>query len=355
MGKIAGLGIAVLVAAVAGAVVYAGKATVTVRLPVQPVSLDVTVTGGRDSGYFPTRQVTLNLSETMRWPASPAEAGTYATGQVTFVHYSDCTQLCYGEYMLPAGYEVLSTTGVAYRTLAEVHWKPGTISAPVGIRAEVPGPAGNSGPHTIVQTRLWPGWMVPDNATAITGGISRLTHKVSRSDVDTALSSLYARLQSEVQGAMVLNAGVLVFAEDGLPVYTYALDHAIGDETPWFTAWMTATLSANGFSDRQARSLIAGALPAHVGAVQAAYSIESMSSDGDVRLRGTASAFTVQSADPATWQRRLASMSVDQARTELLRAFPGAQVDIRTWGSPLLPAAPGRISVVFEPLPSYRA
>jgi hypothetical protein len=356
MGTSARLGATGLILAVVlgGAIAYGGVATVTVHLRPALVSAQATVTGSRDSGYFATRQVTVEISDSVRVPTSPAEAGTYATGEVVFSHYSACTNQCAGMYMLPAGYELLSRSGVAYRTLAEVWWKEGTISRPVGIKAELPGPAGNTGPHTIFETRLWPGWMVPDNPRPITGGTSRLTHVVARADVDAALATLYGRLQVEVQTAIALNASVLVFAVDGAPRYTYVTDPPVGTVTPTVTVTMTATLSANGFSDKQARALIAGALGPHSGQVWVRYATD-LSPNGDVRLRGNAVAFGIAAPDPHAWQKRLASMRVDAAKSELLSAFPGSEVDIATSGSPWLPAAPGWINVVFEPLPSYPA
>jgi hypothetical protein len=357
MGRGAGLvAVGVLLsAALGGVVMYARGATIVVQLPPKLIQSQATVTGGRDSGYFPTRQVTVDVSERLRSAASPAEAGTYATGQVVFSHYSGCTHECWNRYMMPAGYELLSRGGVAYRTLADVWWKDGTISAPVGIRAEVPGPAGNAGPHAIFETRLWPGWMVPDNPKPITGGTSRITHRVTQRDLDDALASLYQKLQPEVQNAMRVNASVLVFTEAGTPRYTYTVDHAVGDETPFFTATMTASLSANGFSDKQARAMFASSLGSHDGQVWVSYAIDELAPNGDVRLRGAAAAFGIASPDPRPWQKRLASMRVDAARNELLKAFPGAEVQIQTYGVPWLPAAPDRIKLVFEPLPSYPA
>ncbi|HKW60222.1 MAG TPA: baseplate J/gp47 family protein [Candidatus Dormibacteraeota bacterium] len=356
MGRIAGLSavVAVLVGVVAGAVVYAGKATVTVRLPVRPVSVETTVDGSRDSGYFPTRPVTVMVSDTMRSTASSATVGTYATGEVVFLWLSRCGGSC-PTLRVPSGFQVQTDSGIVYRTLREVLFNGSSASPPVRVRAEVAGPSGNVPAHAITRTRVAPGYMAVDNGKPISGGTSRQTHVVLQSDFDSVLTALVGRLQSEVQSAMVLNAGDLVFEEDTSPRYTYTSDHAVGDETPLFTVTMTATLNANGFSDRQARALIAGALRSHVGPVQVSYTIERLSDDGDVRLHGTATGFTVPTPDPQPWQRRLASLRVDQARAELLRAFPGAQVDIRTWGAPWLPAAPTRIAVVFEPLPSYPA
>jgi hypothetical protein len=346
---------AVVAATVFGGLAHPRTATVTVELPPRLESVVTPIDGSRGSGFFPTRQVTVSVSDTVRVPTSPFEAGTYATGSVVFSHYSGCTRECWGMYEMPAGYELLSRSGIAYRTLADVWWKEGTISAPVGIRAEVPGPAGNTGPHTIFQTRLWPGWMVPDNPKPITGGTSRITHRVAQADIDGVLAPLHDRLQTEVQNAMAVNASVLVYQPDGTPRYTYTTDHAVGDETPAVTVTMTASLSANGFSDRQARALIAAAMPSHIGPVRTSYMIWRMSPDGDVRILGFASAFTVATPDRATWQRRLASMTVAQARAALLDAFPAAEVDIKNSGAPALPAEPDRINLVFEPLPSYPA
>ncbi len=354
IGRIALTG-AVTAAVLLGGLVHPRTATVTVALAPRLESVVTPIDGSRGSGYFPTRQVTVSVSDTIRVPTSPFEAGTYATGQVVFSHYSGCTHDCWGMYEMPAGYELLSRTGIAYRTLADIWWKEGTISAPVGIRAEVPGPAGNAGPHMILQTRLWPGWMVPDNPKPITGGTSRMTHRVAQADIDGALATLHDSLQSDVQSAMRLNASVLVYEPDGTPRYTYTTNHAVGDEAPTVTVTMTAALSANGFSDAQARERIAEWMPSHVGPVRTSYVIESMSPDGDVRLLGFASAFTFTTPDRATWQRRLASMTVDQAKAALLDAFPGAEVDIKNSGAPALPAEPGRINLVFGPLPSYPA
>lgn len=338
-------------------------ATVILGIPAQRVQADLTLTGGPAEGVLPTQTLTVTVTDTLAGAASPATVGsTFATGEVVFTFHSSCTRECGTIRMrVPPGSDLFTDAGVHYVTLAD-EWF-GTTSSPVPVRAVLPGTSGNTGAGTIVNFGYneAPGLAVT-NPHAIIGGTDRQTHVVSESDLDNLAHAVTAEAITDAKSAMRIKAGGLGYALAGTPSLTTTSSDAVGTETQTFTVTTTATLKAVAFYDSATRGQLKYAVlekvqPDHVltkDSVETEYSVDSVTADGEVLIRGTATAFVIPRISIDRLQSRLAGLDVAQARKVIAEAVPSSTVRIQVWPAWVsrLPSLPDNIAIEVESLPA---
>jgi hypothetical protein len=343
---------AVCLVAVAGTVLVSETATIVLSLPAHLVQAKVTLTGGRDSGDLPTRKLTVRVTDSLEGRASRTTVSTFASGEVVFTWYSQCTSQCSGlSLRVVAGADVSTAGGIHYVTLADA-WFTKT-SQPVPVRAVVPGPSGNAGPGTIVKFGSAPTDMGVINPKAISGGASRETQIITESDYDAVLRALVKNVIDHANNAMREKALGWRYAIVGPPDVQVVDDHYVGDEAPSFTITATASLDVNAFSEIRVRSLLVHALSAKVrsdeqmtdDAIRTNYAIDWLKPNGDLLVTGTAVGSAIPRISTGPLKTRIAFMNIRQADSELMRTIPGARVEIHVApdGVPWLPLIPGRI------------
>jgi hypothetical protein len=294
----------------------------------------------------------------MTGSASRATVSTYATGLVRFSWVSSCSGYCPIFLRIPAGTTVATLAGVGYVTLAEAAF-PGGSSGLIPIQAKLPGPSGNAPAGSVVFIPGAFGSLVVTNPKPITGGTSRQTRIIGKTDMESVVGALSNDLIARARASFELSAGASSYAVTAPPDLTLSSDHLVGEEVDSFTVTGAVTLYGTAFSDARARSLLVANLRSRVATgeelsalpAQTSYEITGTKADGSVEVSGDAVGYAIPSIATSMLRSRVARMSLDQARLELARLVPGAVVKIRTSPDqmPFLPMLAARITLYVEP------
>ena len=351
-----GAGFALVLGGATATVVYAETATVAIVLPTHVVTAQVSLA----SPELSTKARHVELTDTVEARASETTLSTFATGYVIFRWFEPCTRDCGPVaigYHVQTGTELVSSTGALYVTTSGAHWQSAT-SPPVRVRAAKPGPAGNTGANTILRTRLFPGYMLVANPKPITGGTSRVTHMISKSDFNQSADLLRDRLIDEVRATLGLTEPGMDYYPASLPTFDAVADHGVGEEVEVFHIRMTASVHAIGFAENRVRQLMRERLSRTLPAghqltsdpVHIAYEVDDVTQDG-IFLHGTVIGyeFVIPQVNAIP---NLTGMTIASAVADLAELFPDADIRVETSnGLPMMPVVAHHIVVKVEPKP----
>src|SRR5438477_3332878 len=351
-----------VVAAALGSLLVMETATIKLTVPASKITATRTITGGQSGRDLTTARIEASVTDTQLGVASAdVVPPAYAGGSVSFT----CNP-CPSSPVVIAQGTVVSTAGkVHYATVTRVQVSSAsasTKSVAVDIRALVPGIGGNVALNTVTVIDTPISGVTVNNPKPITGGVDATTVQViHQSDIDLARFALTTKITQDLNAALGAQAGGLSFAADGQPALVVAADHQIGDKVPTFTMTMTATVGAVAFSESQADALMRTSLNQKIpkgfqlttNPVQTNYVVQHSGANGDVTLKGSATAAIVPNVSEAELKARIKGMRVDAARKQLEQSAPGATIDINVKPSvPWLPLVPDHISLTIVIQPS---
>jgi len=342
---------------VLGSLLVMETATIKLTVPASKITASRTITGGQTGRDLTTTRIEASVTDTQLGVATAdVVPPAYAGGQVYFT--CTCTS---GPATIDQGTVVSTTAKVHYATLARIQLSSTTKSVPVDIRALVPGIGGNVGAAAVSSIDKPISGVTVNNPKPITGGVDATTVQVvHQSDIDLARFALTTKIAQDLNAALGAQAGGLSFAADGQPTLVVAADHQVGDKVPTFTMTMTATVGAVAFSESQADALMRTTLNQKIpkgfqlttNPVQTNYVVQHSGANGDVTLKGSATAAIVPNVSAADLKARIKGMRVDAARKQLEQSAPGATIDINVKPSvPWLPIVTDHISltIVIQP------
>jgi hypothetical protein len=349
--------VAVLAAAL-GSLVVMETATVKLTVPASKIVANRTITGGQSGRDLTTTRIEASVTDNQLGVATAdVVPPAYAGGQVTL----SCSTCPSTPQAIAQGTVVSTTTKIHFATLTRTQVSSGAKSATVDIRALVPGVGGNVAVNTITVIDTPISGVSVTNSKAITGGIDATSVQViHQSDIDLARFALTTKITQDLNAALGAQAGGLSFAADGQPALVVTTDHQVGDKVPTFTMTMTATVGAVAFSESQADALMRTAVDQKIpkgfqlttSPVQTNYVVQHSGVNGDVTLKGSATALMVPNVSAAELKTRIKGMRVDAARKQLEQLAPGATIDISVKPSvPWLPIVQDHISltIVIQP------
>jgi hypothetical protein len=344
----------VLVAAFAS-LSYTETAAVKITVPLQRLETNLALS-------VATQHIEAQAVESQQATTSTVTVNPQAaTGQVVFTLRCSTALPCQATEHVPAGTIVATAKGTSYATDFPAMFI-GSGTATVGVKAVVPGPAGNTGKDTItVIVSKHQAGLTVTNPDALGGGSD--THRgqaIQQSDVDALRAALTAKITSELAAALQAKAQGMDFVLDTPPLLNATTDHAVGDEVPAFTMTMTGTLGAIAFSDPIAQSMMRSALEPMVPAgyelvqepIQAHYDVRP--AGGSTTIVANAVGYAGPKSSQQAFSSKLKGLSVREARNQIQSAFPGSRVDIRLKPLTTLPWLPIiadhiRLTVIAEP------
>ncbi len=358
--------VAAAVGATAG---FAYAETAAIKITATPQRLQASVALNQGGATLAIKHIDVVITETTHVTATGAvsNGGTYAGGQVRFLYACQPVALpCQLPFTLPPGTAVATARGFTYTTLSAATFRvgPGNQYQTVGIRASVPGSAGNTGPNTVtaMQINPRPQFLSVSNPSAVGGGTDGVAvHVIQQSDVDAAQAALAARVTDELGSGILAQANGLAYLVDGPPALDFTSDHAVGDKTPDFTLTMSGEVGAEAFSTSAAQAILRNALQPLVAPgyalsaepVQANYHLMEATGSSGVLIMADAVGYALPNLSTATVRARLKGLSLSDARSRLRHDFPGSSIDIRTkpLALPWLPLVADHISltVVVKP------
>ena len=347
-----------VVAAALGSLLVMETATIKLTVPASKITASRTITGGQSGRDLTTTRIEASVTDTQLGVATAdVVPPAYAGGQVYFT--CTCTS---GPATIDQGTVVSTTARVHYATLARVQVSNTAKSALVDIRALVPGVGGNVALNTVTVIDTPITNVTVNNPKPITGGVDATTVQVvHQSDIDLARFALTTKITQDLNAALGAQAGGLSFAADGSPALVVTNDHQVGDKVSTFTMTMTATVGAVAFSESQADALMRTTLNQKIpkgfqlttSPIQTNYVVQHSGANGDVTLKGSATAAIVPNVSAADLKARIKGMRVDAARKQLEQSAPGATIDIRVKPSvPWLPLVQDHISLTIVIQPS---
>lgn len=345
--------VAVLAAAL-GSLVVMETATIKLTVPASKIVANRTITGGQTGRELTTTRIEATVTDNQLGVASAdVVPPVYAGGQATF----SCSTCPSSPQAIAQGTVVSTTTKIHYATLARTQLSSSAKSATVDVRALVPGVAGNVAANTVTVIDTPISGIAVTNPKAIAGGVDATTAQVvHQSDIDLARFALTTKITQDLNAALAAQAGGLSFAADGQPALTVTNDHQVGDKVATFTMTMTATVGAVAFSESQADALMRTAVSQKIpkgfqlttSPVQTNYVVQHSGANGDVTLKGTATAAIVPDITEAQLKTRIKGLRVDAARRQLEHLAPGAIIDINVKPSvPWLPIVQDHISLTI--------
>lgn len=378
---IAGIAIAFLVVGVA-AYLLLPTATITLAPRSEPIGpLSITIRADPsvsapdpEAGVIPAQQLTFELSASDAFPATGRRVEmTPAVGEVTFENY-DPTE----RNVVPAGSVVRTEGGVAFRTTAAVSVPAGTLVLPevvpgtatIGIEATRPGPEGNvpANSITVVPERENPIFLRVRNAAATSGGSRDEIRRVSRADVEGAVTALDGQVRDQFAAILADPSRVppdtTLFPETQEmtdPVPTSDPTALVGQEIESFELALTATGTVlavdarpvTAVADARIRNDVAEDYELIDGSIEVQPG-EPAVAEGVVEFPVTARASQVRIIDAAALLAQVKGKPIEEARS-VLEDF--GEVTISTWpewvGS--IPTLDLRLSLTVEPVPNPAA
>ena len=348
-----------VVAAALGSLLVMETATIKLTVPASKITASRTITGGQSGRDLTTTRIEASVTDTQLGVASPdVVPPAYAGGQVSFM----CNPCASSPVAIAQGTVVSTAAKVHYATLARVQVSNTAKSALVDIRALVPGVGGNVALNTVTVIDTAITNVTVNNPKPITGGVDATTVQVvHQSDIDLARFALTTKITQDLNAALGAQAGGLSFAADGSPALVVTNDHQVGDKVSTFTMTMTATVGAVAFSESQADALMRTTLNQKIpkgfqlttSPIQTNYVVQHSGANGDVTLKGSATAAIVPNVSATDLKARIKGMRVDAARKQLEQSAPGATIDISVKPSvPWLPLVQDHISLTIVIQPS---
>ena len=196
----------------------------------------------------------------------------------------------------------------------------------------------------------------------------RSTQVIQQSDYDAVSNALTVKLKGELGHALYVESQGRMYVGDSQSLITVSSDHAVGDETPFFTITMSGTLGATAFSEGQANAILMAALKARVPGgqeftndrVQIIFHGRQVGPNSDVLdigkdvlVTGQADGFIIPTLSAPALKSQIRGLSPAEAAQSLQRAAPGSQVviNVSPEAMPRLPLIADHISlaIVVEP------
>ena len=348
-----------VVAAALGSLLVMETATIKLTVSASKITASRTITGGQSGRDLTTARIEASVTDTQLGVASAdVVPPAYAGGSVSFT----CNPCPSSPVVIAQGTVVSTVAKVHYATVTRVQVSSSAKSVQVDVRALVPGIGGNVALNTVTVIDTTISGVTVNNPKPITGGVDAATVQViHQSDIDLARFALTTKIAQDLNAALGAQAGGLSFAADGQPALVVAADHQVGDKVPTFTMTMTATVGAVAFSESQADALMRTSLNQKIpkgfqlttNPVQTNYVVQHSGANGDVTLKGSATAAIVPNVSEAELKARIKGMRVDAARKQLEQSAPGATIDINVKPSvPWLPLVQDHISLTIVIQPS---
>lgn len=263
----------------AGTLIYLlPKATVNVTIATKPLAETLHTTIDTKATAIDTKTSTIpgvlisidkSLKATTK-ATGQQDVGTKATGTVTIANGLDSNS-----HTLPAGTVLQSTNGKQYTLAADTVVPPaslaggavqaGTISA--AVQASGPGDSYNTGPtHFTIPSlsSVAQQFITGTNATAISGGTSKMVTIVTADDIASATDNVTKQLQSGANDDLKAKAESqkLVFLPDAVKTIktSTSADHQAGDQADSVEVTGTGTYSVIAFDEKLQQQLIASLL-----------------------------------------------------------------------------------------------
>lgn len=324
-----------------------------VRISVAPTPVRVTgvVLNGAAPSSLSTTRLEASASESLTVTSSTRQVPpTFATGYVSF--WCSPMTSCPNGYTVPAGTLLGSVSGAQYVTEGAASFPSCQPSSPVVIRAVTMGAGGNTAGGTVLYGAL-PSYIHVHNSGWIGGGYNaRTVPVVQQSDIDSAATTLSARLSTELEAKLRGEAGPLSYLPVGSPAFQTTSDAHAGDASATFTVTVTGSEQGIAFSTGSANTVLRNLLKARAGdgfvltpdAFSATYSLDPSSG----ALSASASGYALPVVDAQAMTAAMRGESLSQATARLEQDVPGSAVDIRVapFAMPWLPMLADHITLV---------
>jgi hypothetical protein len=382
VGLVAGLLLLVAALGVAGVAAYlflpAATITVTPRIePVGPVTLDVTADPGatavdEEALVIPAEVIEIPVEASGEFPATGKRVEkTPATGTV---RWTNCDPTA--AYTIPRGSQVRTADGIAFATDESVFLPVAIISGggtspelkcqsnQVAVTAVKPGESGNvaAGTIRVVPGRYNRNVIRVTNQEATAGGTETSFTRISKKDVDSALLSLQADLETsfaeEVESPDRVPPGHTVYPATAVLGESTPVEDPealIGQEVESFTLALTATGSVLTVDTSPIEGLAAGELDGMAaegaelvdGSAQVTVGEGSVREDGTVAFEATVSAQQVVPVDPAMIEALVLGMTPEEA-SQALAPYGATQVELWPGFATTIPTLAQRVTVIVS-------
>jgi hypothetical protein len=371
-------GLAVVVLAV-GAYLFLPAATIAVTPRQEPISVQLTVaadptatTVDATTGVVPAVRldVPVQASQTFTTTGVHVEQ-TAASGEVTFSNYNPVSS-----NTIPGGSIVSTEGGIRFRTLATVTVPAGTFVLPsvipakrnVAVQAVKAGTEGNVPANSIrvVPQGENPDFLKVNNNDPTSGGTRTETPEVSKAEVDKAVATLQAQLQTAFDDAVAGGAGAppdtTVFPRTAiLGEVTPSVDPKtlVGQAIPTFDLGLAATGSVIAVDPTPVRAIAEQQLSGRVGpghrlvdgSVQVDVGEGTVEEDGQVTFDATARGTQVAELDPAQLKALVKGKTKAQAEAALA-PFGDVRVDLWPSWVTTVTGMDARLSVTIQETPA---
>lgn len=350
---VAGVGAAALALGGAiGTLISVEQAVVRISVAPTPVRVTGVVLNGAAAGSsLSTTRLEASATDSLTVTSTTRQLpATFASGYVSF--WCSPMTSCPNGYTVPAGTLLGSVSGAQYMTEGAASFPSCQPSSLIAIRAATAGAGGNTAAGTVLYGAL-PSYIHVHNSAWIAGGYNaRTVPVVQQSDIDSAATTLSARLATELQAKLRSEAGLLSYLPVGSPTFQTTTDARAGDTAPTVTVTVTGSARGVAFSTAGAKTVLSRLLQARTAegfeltpdAITAAYSVDPSTGT----LTATASGYALPAVDAHALTVAMRGESLSQATARLEQVVPGSTVDIRVapLAMPWLPMLADHITLV---------